>query len=133
MTFDKVYLELPDLSPFLFRFSTKVQTPLIIKNLKINTKLTKFKYFPALYLRRSFNEVSSINKFSLFFTFHNTTYTKMGDKDEDNDYYKILEIEDITVTKEQIQKQFKKLVLKHHPDKNRDDPKAGNNLTYNIL
>jgi DnaJ-class molecular chaperone len=46
-------------------------------------------------------------------------------KEGEVDYYKVLDIEDVTFTKEQITKQFKKQSLKYHPDKNRNDPNAG--------
>ncbi len=42
----------------------------------------------------------------------------------EEDYYKILEIDDINSTKEQISKAFKKMCLIWHPDKRRDDPTA---------
>merc|ERR1712019_190399 len=39
------------------------------------------------------------------------------------DYWTLMELPD-TATKAEIKVQYRKLALKHHPDKNRDDPEA---------
>ncbi len=43
--------------------------------------------------------------------------------DSKRDYYEVLEIE-ISASPEQIKKAYRKCALKHHPDRNRDNPDA---------
>lgn len=61
----------------------------------------------------------------------------MADKDENDDLYKVLGLE-AGVDEAELKKVYRKLCLKLHPDKNRDDPKAADkfrevNVAYDVL
>lgn len=61
----------------------------------------------------------------------------MADKEGGDDLYKVLGVE-AGVDEAELKKVYRKLCLKLHPDKNRDDPRAADkfrevNVAYDVL